>query len=401
MSGDSIFRVVVLGGNIAGLSVSHHLLREVLPKLSASPKFRYKLTLVTPNSHALWKVGIPRTLIRDEIKPVGDLFSPLEEPFMKQYGTEKFNLVQGIAVGLDEKDKIVKVRKTGAKEGTAGPQESIIYNALIVATGTTSKSPVWTLHGDHGETHKAVREVRSLLQTGKTVLIAGGGPASVESAGEIATHLPDKKITLLSGGDRVLPRLPENLSRAAVKRLSKLGVVVKDGLRVTEARKQPDSKTGESSGSTVIFSNGSQQTFDVYIDCTGGTPNSGFLPQKWLTAEGKMKTDEPTQRVEGVKGVYALGDIASSSRAGMFDSTFPKTALGYSLWEDFKEKDAMHMKEIRYTKHLPNTWLVPVGPSGGVGATLGWTVPSCLVWWLKCRTFFFEQFGPLVQGNGH
>ena len=79
-----------------------------------------------------------------------------------------------------------------------------------------------------------------------TFVIIGGGPTGVELAGalsEIAHHSlrgefrsidpAQARIVLVEGLERVLPSYPEKLSAAAARRLTKLGVELRVGQRVT------------------------------------------------------------------------------------------------------------------------------------------------------------------------
>ena len=44
-----------------------------------------------------------------------------------------------------------------------------------------------------------------------------------------------------------------------------------------------------------------------------------------------------------------------------------------------------------YTKYQKEMQIVPVGPSKGVGAILGWRVPSILVWLIKGRDYMVRN----------
>ena len=384
---DNSCNVVVIGGNFGGLSIGHHLLRNVLPKLSSSTA-QHKLTLVTPNTHALWKVGVPRAVINQKVKPIDDLFLSIHDAF-RSYGSS-FELVQGVAVGIDEVAKAVSI-----KLGSGKPDVQVIYDALVICTGTSSNSPLWTLQdGGHEATVRSIQEIRSSLRDAQTILIGGGGPAGVETAGEIAYNFPGRQITLLSGTDRVLKKLRVSLSHEAVQHLNKLGVQVRHNVKVEEASK-------EGSKTSLRLSDGTTATFDVYIDATGGRPNSSFIPSTWLTATGYVKTEEPTLRVLGTHGVYCIGDVASYSRHSIYETTEPVRALGFSLWEDFKTDDSMSMKPVKYHHDTREFLIVPIGPKGGVGAYYGWKLPSTLIWGFKGRTFLWELFRPMVQGDSY
>ena len=387
MSLDDSFKVVVLGGNLAGLGTAHNVLRNVLPKLSGAPDFSYRLTLVTPNTHALWKTGVPRTLINEKVKPIDELFLPLQEAFQR-YGSN-FELIRGMAVGIDEASKRVSVRLTSGSKHLQIP-----YDALVLSTGTTSDSPLWTLHGGHEKTAETIKVLRDGLPLAQNILIAGGGPAGVESAGEIACAFRKKDITLLSGTDRILKKLRPSIAQEAIQHLNKLGIKVRDNIRVESA-----SKVG--SRTSLKLSDGTTMTVDLYIDATGGKPNSSFIPQAWLTPTRFVNTEEHSLRVKGTKGVYCIGDLASYSHHSIYESTHPIPALGFSLWEDFKKDDSSKMKRVEYHRDNREFLIVPIGSKGGVGAYYGWRLPSTVIWISKGRTFLWELFRPIVYGDDY
>lgn len=169
--------IVVIGANIAGISAAHYLLKHTIPTLQdANKSATYKLTLISPSTHFFWKIGAPRALINSELIPFSKVFKPIEDGF-KQYPKDKFTFVIGSAVGVDQAQRTVTVQT--ADSGT----KTVSYSALVIATGTTSTSPLWTLHGSHEKTVSSMEELHAALPKASTILIAGGGPAGVETAG--------------------------------------------------------------------------------------------------------------------------------------------------------------------------------------------------------------------------
>ena len=397
---------VVVGANIAGINVAHYLLKHTIPTLEAANKStNYKLTLISPSSHFFWKIGAPRALINSELIPFSKIFKPIEDGF-KQYPKNNFSFVLGSAVGLDEGKKTITVQR----------QDSAIklvsYSSLIIATGTTSTSPLWTLHGSHETSIASMQEMHAALPKASTILIAGGGPAGVETAGqyppclpstkspplttslpgEIATIFPRANTTLLSGSHSLLPRLKSNIGSAAESKLRGMGVKTIHNLKVTSTTSSPPG----SNTTLVELSDKTTKTVDVYIDATGGKPNTAFLPASWLNDRGFVLTDPKTLRCSAAKGVYAVGDVASYSSGSAMDATDPIRPLCSSILADLSPGQG---KEVKYNKSEKMTQVVPIGPKGGVGMVFGWKVPSLMVWAVKSRTFFVEMVEPTVMGN--
>ncbi|KAK3388449.1 hypothetical protein B0T20DRAFT_425468 [Sordaria brevicollis] len=468
--------IVILGGNHAGLGTLHTLARHTIPalqRLSSSPS-TYKITLLTPNTHFFFKPASPRALIQPDLLPGGEgedkIFRPLSEA-IKQYG-DLVTVIRGFAVGVDMDKKEVKFKHVdvgGSGDGLFVPPSStdegvVRYDVLIIATGTKARSALWTLpSGPEVQTFKSAHEVvqkqwgeirtklKNLQSPGHqhhNILIAGGGPVGVETAGEVAAWLKAEgktegvTVTLLSGSDRLLGRnCGEGLGRKAEGYLKKNfgGLVrVRHGVKVVgTADSSPAGGAGAAEGSavqdeeaaqketTVTLSDGSTTTVALYIDATGGSGTaSAFLPSTWLDATGRINTDE-FFRARGPSssdspssgaaagGIYAVGDVVSGSDNTLISTNFQVPVVCSSIGVDLaaqilgpdKEgngngvKLPAALKQKTYKNKLSGTLLVPIGPGGGVGQVMGWGVPSFLVKVMKAKGFLVEMVEPAVDGS--
>ncbi|KAJ5621166.1 FAD/NAD(P)-binding domain-containing protein [Penicillium lagena] len=385
--------IVILGGNFAGISTAQYLLKRVLPLVN-NESSHHKVTLVSPSAHTFFKVAVPRVLVSDKVSNHMP-FASIPDAFL-QYNSDEFIFIQGEAVRIDETAKTVSIKNVGTMNRLIG------YDSLVIATGTTSASAVWTLHGNHDMTLSAFQDIQNRLPTSKTILIAGGGPVGVETAGEIASQHEDKEVILLSGGARLLPRLQnEKMATRAEQQLAALNVQTLHGIRVK-------CSTVAANKMSLVLSDGTTRSVDLYIDATGGIPNTGFLPPSWLDGSKHVIVNGTTLRATNApEGVYAIGDVASYSKGGIPDAVWPVPALGYSIWSDLHvatimdgsvKADAPQLKEAKYKQIQTDMSIVPIGPSGGVGALFGWAVPSWLVWLLKSRTFMVENAPNVATG---
>ncbi|KAH8799050.1 hypothetical protein F5884DRAFT_132142 [Xylogone sp. PMI_703] len=392
--------IVILGGNFSGISTAHYLLRHVTPSLkstdSESPAF--KVTLVSPSNHTFFKIGAPRVLASIEIsadKP----FASIQNAF-SNYHPSEFEFIQGEAVALQEATKTVSVNTT-----TASQLVLVQYDFLVIATGMTSPSPLWSLHGDYKLTLHALEDMRKRLAGAETILIAGGGPTGIETAGEIAYFYKSRDITLLSGGPRLLPGLKHaGIGQAAERKLTSLNVTTVHNLKVISSTKLEDGRA------LVKLSNDSTRTLDIYIDATGGTPNTSFLPADWLDDRKRVATDGTTLRAtKAPSGIYSIGDASSYSKGSVLDASLPVPALCYSIWSDIQAavgrgdlkislSGATVLKEKQYKQIESDMLAVPVGPKDGTGVMFGVKVPGLLVWLMKSRTFFLEKAPGLATG---
>ena len=253
----------------------------------------------------------------------------------------------------------------------------------------------------------AFEDLHKRLPKAESVLIAGGGPAGVETAGEIAYLYKPKEITILSGTTRLLPRMANTpkAGKSAEQRLASLNVKTIHNVRVISSTATEGGKT------TVSLSDGSSKTVDIYIDATGGIPNTSFLPATWLDESKRVAADMSTLRTtKAPDGVYAIGDAASYSKGSIPDAAWAVSALGYSIWSDLNAAATINggnnggtagLKEKKYKQFEADMGFVPVGPKGGVGVIFGWVVPSFFVWLAKSRTFMLEKAQGLATGAEH
>ncbi|MCJ1363745.1 hypothetical protein MMC16_002854 [Acarospora aff. strigata] len=384
------YDIVILGGNFGGLRVAHYLLRQTIPALEASDNSRtYKVTLVSPSTKFFFKVGAPR-LFSPKLAPVDKAFLSIDDGF-KDYPKERFRFVQGEAIDLKEQKRNVTVKLT-----ESGETATVAYDSLVLATGSTSNSALWTLHGSDSKSRAAFEEILPKLPEAKSITVIGGGPAGVETAGELGAQFGHtKKVTMLSGSSRLLTKLRPATSEEAASHLSKLGVTVTHNLRLSS------SSLIESTGQTQLtLSDGSTTTTDIFIDATGATPNTSFLPTSWLTAKGHVETDVKTLRATAAgPNVYALGDVASYSLGSIFDVNNCVIPLASSILVDLSPPSpSLASKQKLHNQSNTMTQLVPIGPKGGVGLVFGWRVPSWFVWAIKSRTYMFDKAVEPVMG---
>jgi NADH dehydrogenase FAD-containing subunit len=322
-----------------------------------------------------------------KILPLSKVFVPIPEGF-KEYNPKNFSFVQGKATAIDGEKKIVTVAVSGSKE-----TKSLPYSTLILATGSVYANQLWYIDGEEEVLKNAYREIQVALENASTILVAGGGAVGVETAGEIGYHLK-KKVVLLSGNSRLLIKHNSGNSSSAESQLKSLGVETIHNVKVISSRKVGATQT------ELTLNDGTSRTVDVYIDATGPKPNSQFLPPAWLGKSGHVVVDDKSFRVVGVPGVYAFGDLASSSDGGVQTVMFGTKSLGSSiavdLAKEFAVKSPLAQKDFSMMK---DSQFVSIGPNGGVGQVMGWRIPSFLVKVAKSKGLFLETVPGRVTGN--
>lgn len=316
----AVHQIVVLGASFAGLSVAQGLLKDVLPQITNQ---KFKVVQIAPNEEFFWKIGAPRVVVNPKSLPLDKALLPIAPHFQK-YSAEQYQFIKAAASSIDASTKTVHL-DTNA---------TVQYDSLIISTGTYFNSPLWSISSGKEALVNAIKEMNEKIPSAETIVVAGGGPAGIETAGELGELYGKKKeITLLSGSPALLNRLQnKKVGQDAQGRLEKQGVkVIHDNVRVT-------SHTTEGGKEVLQLSNGQTMTADVYIEAVGDKPNSKFAPPEWLSPDGKIKTDPQTLRLDvpGVTGVYVYGTVASYSNGSIGDVMFAKKPVLETLRLDLQ-----------------------------------------------------------------
>jgi NADH dehydrogenase FAD-containing subunit len=408
-------KIVILGGSYGGVSTAHYTLQHTIPKLPDSSN--YQVVLISISSQVFCRPAAPRALLADSYFDQKKLFLGVPGLF-EQYPAGSFAFIQAHASAWDHDKKIVTIEKADG----AGSEE-IEYYALIIATGCSTLSPLFGYNlGSEQEMKDSWKTIREKLPEAKSVLIAGGGPAGIETAGEIGEHFngkagffsskiekPKKTVTVVTSGKQILPLLRKSIADKGEAALGKVGVTVVKDIKVTSVEPADAGQPGPNlfSPTKVNLSDGKSMDVDLYIPATGFSPNTQFVTDKTLLAsDGRVHVDPLTFRVEKAGPlVYAVGDVADSHRPAIHLFTEALPVLGANIKRDLllaagvKEDDKSIPAEKKYIEDKRETHLVPIGKSLGVGAAMGWQFPSIMVWMIKGRDYWLWTTPDLWSGK--
>ncbi|KAF2661098.1 FAD/NAD(P)-binding domain-containing protein, partial [Lophiostoma macrostomum CBS 122681] len=409
--------IIVLGASYSGLSVAHNFLDDLEPRLSALGASNYRLVLVSPSTHFFFNIAAPQALVSPSLIPhhenrprspkgrrsstlSDNLFVPIQPAFAK-HPFSRFTFMHGQATEIDH-----KTRRVTVQVDRTNPVQQIPYHALIIATGSSSHSPLLSLHDT---TLKALREFYHKLKNATHIAIVGGGLSGVEIAAQIAQYFDQKRverskrrITLISGGTQVLKKLEPSIGKQAEKRLKTLGVHVLPNVRAQTLTRKTRSVECD-------LDNGQVLSADEVILATGVCPNTRFLPIQVCDKSNYVITDE-TLRVHGIGDrSYAIGDCASYSDNHILDVYDAVPVLVNNLYKDLLEYQLensgleSHLKlrntledlrDERYRRQRSTDTgmlLAPMTKYGGVGSVFGWHVPSLMVYLLKGRKYRIDS----------
>ncbi|KAJ0965621.1 hypothetical protein J5N97_026759 [Dioscorea zingiberensis] len=261
-------KVVVVGGGVAGAF------------LAKSMQFVADVTLIDPKEY----FEIPWASLRSMVEP-----SFSERTLIKH--TDYFTngrVVTSPAINITEKEVLTA-------EG-----RSVLYDYLVIATGHVDSTPQ-----SRKDRIAQYEQDNQKIKASNSVLIIGGGPTGVELAGEIAVDYPEKKITVVHKGSRLLEFIGQKASDKTMDWLTsrKVEVLLNQTINldsVSESEKIYTTSTGENISA------------DCHFICVGKPIGSSWLQESilkdCLNKKGSLMVDE-NLRVRGKKNIFAIGDI--------------------------------------------------------------------------------------------
>jgi len=342
--------------------------------------------------------------------PQEKLFVNISKLF-EQYPKDSFHFIQGTATDLDHTNRTVSI-SSGVDNNT-----KIDFYALVIATGASTPSPLLGLNRDDDFLRTNWTAFRKALPNAKSIIIAGGGPAGIETAGELGEFLnghagwfspklanPKVSITVVSADSKILPALRPTIAKKAEKFLAKVGVTVIKNARVKTVAPHNAGTDDAAAKATIILDDGKTLEADLYIPATGTRPNTSFVNESLLSVDGRVDTNASTLRVDkaGLR-VYAVGDVASYARPAVHLILSAIPILCANIKHDLLLASGREMSSVGedrvFKEDTSETQLVPIGKSKGVGAAMGYQLPSFLVWLIKGRDYWLWTTGDLWSGK--
>ncbi|KAJ5919182.1 hypothetical protein N7466_010125 [Penicillium verhagenii] len=406
--------IVILGGSYGGISTAHYLLKHTVPKLP-NPQ-TYQIILISASPEVLCRPATPRAMMSDDLLPQDKLFVSIPTLF-KNYPAANFRFEHAHAKRVDHVNRTVSIQ---SKKAEQSHEQTLPFHALIIATGSSTPSPLLGLNHDANDLRAHWAVFRHALKKAKTIVIGGGGPAGVEVAGELGEHLngqagwfacklenPKVSITVVTSGSQILPVLRASIAEKAESYLARVGVTVIKETKVTSvapAGAGTEALLTTSAPATVALSDGTELQADIYIPAVGVLPNTSFLDGSLLAADGRVETNASTLRVDGAgERVYAVGDVGSYARPAIHGIMDAVPVLCANVRRDLLIAEGADQASLGverlFTEDTRETQLIPIGRSKGVGAAMGYWVPSFLVWLIKGRDYWLWTTGDLWSGK--
>ena len=379
--------IIILGAGWAGLPLAHKLLKYTLPKTPI------KVILISPNTHFYWNVAAARGIIPNAI-PDSKLFFPIEEGF-RRFPANTFDFVPGKATGINVEGSTVEVLRNDGRTAVLG------YDQLVIATGSQMRSDLpFKPLGKHEETLEALHTLQDQIKAAKSIVIAGGGPTGVETAGELAAGYDiEKQITLVIREEHVLhasQALP-SVAQAVEQDLQKLGVKLLRNAKV-ESTKTTDANVKEGMGAPqtkVRLRNGQTVTTDLYLPLFGIKLNTSFVPSHLVDLSGNL-TLEKTMRVRGTTNIWGIGDVGNlePKQLTVTDAQIIHLASALDTVICKSEKEAKEYK-LGNKKMI----FITMGKKYAAGQIGGWRLWGWIVAYVKGRFLFIDTAPDYTNGK--
>src|SRR5215471_13333002 len=260
-------RVLILGGGFGGLKAAQTLKRAPV-----------QLTLIDRRNFHLFQPLLYQ-VATGSLSP-GEIAAPLRGVLSRQKNAE---VLLGDAADIDPHHKVLTLLDGG----------KFAYDSLIVATGSQTSyygNDSWRESAPSLKTIEEATNIRQKIllafecaeragsaeevKAWLTFVIVGAGATGMELAGALAEianetlrrdfrriNPREGQILLMEGGPRVLPAFPEDLSAKGEKLVSRLGVKVMKGVKVTHVDGEGvcfehDGKTESLRAKTVLWAGG-------------------------------------------------------------------------------------------------------------------------------------------------
>ncbi len=390
------WNIVIAGGGFAGSTVARELER-ILPRQSA------RLSLVNDVNFALYTPFLPEAAAgtlepRHVVTPLRDIL-------------KRTNLRLGVVDMHDPEAKTVGVT------GHSGESETLDYDHLVLAPGSISRSlPIPGL-SEHAVGFKSLADAiylrNHVIETLElanstedsalrdkllTYVFIGGGYSGLEALAELQDfaadamqHYPSARLhgmrwVLVEAAPMVLPEVDPGLAEYAVRELRGRGIDIKMSTTLEEVTED-----------SVKISTGESIPTRTVVWTAGVAPHPSLkklaVP---LDERGKVKVD-CRLAVEGLEGVWALGDAAAvpDPNGGLCPPT-AQHAVRQAPVAAANLAAAIGIGSPREFDYKGNAAFVNLGRYKAVGKIGDRTFRGFPAWWMA-RTYHMSQIPGLPR----
>ena len=391
---DGLHHIIIVGGGAGGLELATRLGDKL------GRKGKAKISLVEKSRTHIWKP------LLHEIAAGSMDVGRYELPYQAQGYWHGFQFRYGEMTGIDRKKRLVFLAATYDEEGREiTPMRSFRYDTLVIAIGCVGNAfntPGVKEHAIMLDTPEEAERfnrrlinacVRAFAQEGPVrpgqldVAIIGAGATGTELAAElhqtarglVAYGLDkinpeqDIKITLIEAADRIVPALPERISKGVAEVLRGLKVQIKTGSRVVEVNDKG-----------VKLQNGDFIPSELVVWAAGvkGPDVLSHLDGLEVSRDGRLVITETLQTTRD-PDVFAFGDCAYLVPKGADAPIPPRAQAAHQeashLYVELQRR--LKGEPLRPFHYRDFGSLVSLGEYSTVGSLMGFIVG---------RSFFVE-----------
>ncbi len=309
---ENIHRVVILGGGFGGLSAAQALKRAPV-----------QVTLLDRRNFHLFQPLLYQ-VATGSLSP-GEIAAPLRSVLRKQKNTE---VLLGEAADIDPHKNLLALSDGAQFE----------YDSLIVSTGSQTSyygNDSWRKNAPSLKTVEEATNIRQKIllafecaersaseaeaRAWLTFVIVGAGATGLELAGALAEianetlkhdfrriNPSEAQILLVEGGPRILTAFPEDLAEKAERLVSRLGVKVLKGVKVTNV---------DAEGVTFERGATTERLAAKTVLWAGGVTTNEF--GRTLAKRTEAQTDRigripvtPQLTIPNFPNIFVVGDLA-------------------------------------------------------------------------------------------
>ena len=326
---ENVHRLIVLGGGIAGVDIATHLAGR------NTARGRLAVTLIDREPAHVWK-----PMLHTIAAGTREVHQQ-QTAYVAQAHAHGFVYYPGEVTSIDRFTKRVRLAPWVTPQGEQLlDQRDLTYDTLVLALGSRANDFGTPGVAEHCRTIDSrsqalafndevrVRMLQSLVHNAPLEIgIVGGGATGVEMAAELiqlaelseyygASEMTRKvRISLLESGTRLLAAFPERVADAAQRRLTRLGVTVHTGTRVTAV---------EAAGFRLQDGNLVAADLKVWAAGVKAPDVLSTLQGLDLTRNGQVLVG-PTLQATNDAAIYAVGDCSCVTLPGE-NHALPPTA---------------------------------------------------------------------------
>ncbi|MCL6268954.1 NAD(P)/FAD-dependent oxidoreductase [Sansalvadorimonas sp. 2012CJ34-2] len=399
-----LHRIVIVGGGAGGLELATRLGRTLGRKKQAD------ILLIDARMTHIWKPLLHEVA-------AGSLNSYSDElNYLAQASWNHFRFQPGTMNGLNRKEKTITLASTTDTSNTPLlPERTIEYDTLVIAVGShtndfnTPGAQENCLFLDSREQAERIHQhliSRSMkiteqedADTTTNIAIIGAGATGVELAAELhhaaqlmsryglKSDVGNTRITLLEGGNRVLPALPERISKGVQLQLDRIGIHTMTGTLVSQINKD-----------NLETRDGKNIETDVTI-WAAGIKGPQFLQNLDGLETNKINQllVHPTLQTTQDDNIFSLGDCASCTITQKNGTSFtvpPRAQAAHQqaslLTKNIKRR--LQQQELLSFEYRDHGSLISLSSHSAVGNLMGNLTGSVMLEGWLARMFYLSLY---------